>query len=60
MLPEKLKLLYDVIIGRDLMKELQMDVLYSEDLVVWGTFLKQVVGVSKKWLDYMVFVKIYI
>ena len=27
---------YDVIIGRYSMKELQTDVLYSEDVVVWG------------------------
>ena len=35
MLPEKQKLPYYVIIGRDLMKELQMDVPYSEYVVVW-------------------------
>ena len=35
MIPEKLKLLYDAIICRDLMKELQMDVLYSEYVLVW-------------------------
>ena len=32
---QKKNLLYDVIIVHDLMKELQMDVLYSEDVVVW-------------------------
>ena len=35
MLLEKQKLPYDVIIGRDLTKELEMDVLYSEYVVVW-------------------------
>ena len=32
----KKKLPYDGIIGQDLMKELQMDILYSEYVVVWG------------------------
>ena len=27
---------YDLIIGHDLMKESQIDVLYSEDVAVWG------------------------
>ena len=32
---QKPSLQYDVIIGRDFIKYLQMDVLYSEDAVVW-------------------------
>ena len=35
-LPGKQNIPYDVIIGRNFMKELQMDVLYSLDVVVWG------------------------
>ena len=31
----KKRLPYDVIIGSDLMKELQMGVIYSEEVVVW-------------------------
>ena len=36
MLPEKIKIPFDVIIGCDLMKELQMDILYSGYLIVWN------------------------
>ena len=35
LLPEKGKLPYDMIIGRDLLKELKMDVLYSDEIVTW-------------------------
>ena len=34
-LPENSKLPYDMIIGRDLMRELKMDVLYSDNVVIW-------------------------
>ena len=35
-LPEKIALLpYDMIIGRDLMRKLKMDVLYSSEAIVW-------------------------
>ena len=34
-LPENSKLPYDMIIGRDLMRKLKMDVLYSDNVVTW-------------------------
>ena len=34
-LPEDSKLPYDMIIGRDLMRKLKMDVLYSDNVVTW-------------------------
>ena len=34
-LPENSVLPYDMIIGRDLMRKLKMDVLYSEEVIVW-------------------------
>ena len=34
-LPETSSLPYDVIMGRDLMRNLAMDVLYSEGVIVW-------------------------
>ena len=34
-LPEDCKLPYDMIIGRDLMRKLKMDVLYSDNVVTW-------------------------
>ena len=37
MLPEKQNLPYDVIIGRNLMEELHMSVIYSEDALVWDS-----------------------
>ena len=50
---EKQKLLYDVIIGHNLMKYLQMDVLYSEDVVVWyGVRLPIHKIQNEKWTDF--------
>ena len=34
-LPEKSRLPYDMIIGMDLMRNLNMDVLYSDNVVTW-------------------------
>ena len=52
MLPEKQKLPYDVIIGRDFMKELQMDVLYSEDVLVWDSIRLPMQKIQNgKWTD---------
>ena len=52
MTPEKLKLLYDAIICRDLMKELQMDVLYSEYVLVWdGIRMPMHKTQNGKWTD---------
>ena len=43
---------YDVIMGHDLMKELQMDVLYSEYVVVWdGVRLPMQKIQNVKWMD---------
>ena len=35
MLPDACDLPYDLIIGRDLMHELKMDILFSENVVLW-------------------------
>ena len=51
-LPEKQKLPYDVSIGRYLMKELHMDVLYSEDVVVWDGVRPTIQKIQNgKWKD---------
>ena len=43
---------YDVIIGWYLMKELRMDVLYSEDVVVWDSIRLPVQKIQNgKWTD---------
>ena len=52
MLLEKQKLPYDVIMGHNFMKELQMDVLYSEDVVVWGGVRLTMQKIQNgKWMD---------
>lgn len=51
-LPESQPLPYDIIIGRDLMKELNMDVLYSQDVVTWdGIKLPMQKIQDSKWKD---------
>ena len=46
------KLPYDVIIGHDLMKEIKIDVLYSEYVVVWdGVILPMHKIHNVKWMD---------
>ena len=43
---------YDVIIGCDLMEELQIDVLYSEDVAVWGGIRPTMYKIQNgKWTD---------
>ncbi len=52
-LPENSKLPYDMIIGRDLMRELKMDVIYSDNIVTWDDLKlpMQQVKQNGSWID---------
>ena len=53
-LPEDCKLPYDMIIGRDLMRKLKMDVLYSDNVVTWDELRLPMheVEANGKWHDF--------
>ena len=53
-LPEDSKLTYDMIICRDLMRKLKMDVLYSENVVTWDELQLPMheVKARGKWYDF--------
>jgi hypothetical protein len=53
-LPENSKLPYDMIIGRDLMRKLKMDVLYSDNVVTWDELKLPMheVSATGKWHDF--------
>ena len=51
-LPEESKLPYDFIIGRDLMRALKIDVLYSENVVVWDDLRLPMQEVKNKFTDF--------
>lgn len=53
-LPEKGGLPYDMIIGRDLLKKLKMDVLYSDNIVQWDDLKlpMQQVNIKEQWIDF--------
>ena len=53
-LPENSNLPYDMIIGRDLLRELKMDVLYSDNEVVWDDLRLPMnqVKVDNRWIDF--------
>ena len=53
-LPENSKLPYDMIIGRDLMRKLKMDVLYSDNVVTWDELWLPMHEVKSngKWYDF--------
>ena len=51
-LTEKQRLTYYVIMGHGLMKELQIDVLYPEDIVVWDSVRLYIQKIKNgKWTD---------
>ena len=55
-LPEDSELLYDMIIGRNLMRKLKMDILYSNNVVAWDKELripmhKHKVKANGEWYD---------
>ena len=53
-LPEDCKLPYDMIIGRDLMRKLKMDVLYSDNVVTWDELRLPMheVKANGEWYDF--------
>ena len=51
-LPENSKLPYDFIIGRDLMRALKIDVLYSEGVVIWDDLRLPMQEVKNKIIDF--------
>jgi hypothetical protein len=51
-LPEKTSLPYDMIIGRDLMRKLKMDVLYSSEAIVWDGLRLPMQEVKNNFMDF--------
>ena len=51
-LPEKTSLPYDMIIGRDLMRKLKMDVLYSNEAIVWDGLRLPMQEVKNNFMDF--------
>ena len=51
-LPETTSLPYDMIIGRDLMRKLKMDVLYSSEAIVWDGLRLPMQEVKNNFMDF--------